>query len=973
MKTLVPGLFVMFCLQNIMATAPLLLITPCSPEGGTTGTMVTNTGNGLNMSFVNVSYPSENLSAPQVFARFKPSTVKPPFSGNLSDTVGTADLQNMSATEISINTYCEASTTWPSTDMGINRVVFNTIDNTTGDINLFYNDFTAISTNVVKGQLYPLSVNGWGYESNCYAWFDWNNDGDFDDVGEAFYIAGWSSNYFAVITIPSDATTGNVRMRVRTDLWTEAVPPACGAVLYGECEDYTVNVESVGPILFATPSNVDFGYTSPGSTSTEMTYTLSGFDLSPVEGNLTVTPPANFEVSLTSGSGFGSSAITIPYTSGTLPERTVYVRFHPSGTNAFSDNITNSGGNAAVKNVTVTGTSICSASTDDPEYMGIQEVIFNTIDNNTGTINQGYNEFTGISTTVVKNQSYTLSVYGWGYNQFFKAWLDWNNDGDFADSGEEFSIGSYGYSSSASISIPLGATTGNVRMRIRSNYQSAPLPLACGSVDYGECEDYTIVVEDAAAIVWDGSESTNWNTPANWSSNSVPTINDNVRIPVTGSDPIITLNIGANSYNLNVEANAKLTVQSGGSLITNGTITNLGTIDIQRTITKDRWHLISSPVVNAKANIFKDDYLQSWDEGSATWADIVSAETVLNPSQGYGLWTMYPTDHTYTFTGTPNTGNQSIGLSSIGTGGTYNGANLLGNPYPSSIDWSMLYNTYGAVYYWVGNGTNGDGTYVSWNNGTGPTNGQYIAPMQGFFVVSANETFALTNDNRVHSNSLFYKSADGLKDNLIILETISKGISDKLYVNLNADATKDFDLQYDAYKFASGTPGLSELYSFAGEKKLSIDVRPACEVIQLGFSNSLSGDYQIGISQINGIADAILEDTETGTFTDLQKDIYSFNYIAGEPQRRFNLHFGTLGIINKLNATAAIYSFHKTAHINLNSQVKGDIFIYNIAGQLIATKLSANGMNEISLNNMGNYIVKVVTDKTSQVKKIFIQ
>jgi len=52
--------------------------------------------------------------------------------------------------------------------------------------------------------------------------------------------------------------------------------------------------------------------------------------------------------------------------------------------------------------------------------------------------------------------------------------------------------------------------------------------------------------------------------------------------------------------------------------------------------------------------------------------------------------------------------------------------------------------------------------------------------------------------------------------------------------------------------------------------------------------------------------------------------------------------------------------------------VKGDIYIYNVAGQLVATKLSAKGMNEININNTGHYIVKVITRTKTVVKKVLI-
>lgn len=236
-------------------------------------------------------------------------------------------------------------------------------------------------------------------------------------------------------------------------------------------------------------------------------------------------------------------------------------------------------GAAKTENITLEASSAiiyCAASTTTMIYMGIQQVIFNTINNSTGNVNHGYNDFTSISTNVVKGQSYTLSLYGWGYYQFFKAWFDWNNDGDFADAGEEYSIGSYAYITSASIEIPIGATTGNVRMRVRSNYQNSSLPQACGAVDYGECEDYTVLVIDEGSLIWDGSEGPDWNTAGNWSTNSVPTSSDHVVIPNVAHDPVVNQPPGtpATCNNLAIVSGAVVTIASGKALTVNGVLAN---------------------------------------------------------------------------------------------------------------------------------------------------------------------------------------------------------------------------------------------------------------------------------------------------------------------------------------------------------------------------------------------------------------
>ena len=507
------------------------------------------------------------------------------------------------------------------------------------------------------------------------------------------------------------------------------------------------------------------------------------------------------------------------------------------------------------------------------------------------------------------------------------------------------------------------------------------------------------LVEDELFKHWTGTISTDWNVAGNWNPSGVPVITDNLVIGSTANQPHVTLAVTSPALcnKLEIENGATLTIDEGkaltvngiltnagtlniassasgtGSLITNSSISNTGTINIQRYITNDKWHLISSPITNATANTYLGDYLQRWAEDEAKWIDIEEPSTALNVTEGYGLWTSQNSAHTYTYSGTPNTGNKSKAL-------TYNevpfmendGANLLGNPYPSAIDWSGLDDDYGAIYYWVGNGTDGDGNYVTWNNGVG-SGSRYVPPMQGFFVVvPSSGTFLLSNSDRVHSDPGFYKSGNEVKDNLLVLETVSKGISDKLYLQFDTEAAEEFELQNDAYKFLSGTPGLSELYSYTADKKLSIDARPRCEVVQLGFSNSLSGEYTIKTNRVSGITEAVLEDTQMSTFTDLLTKSYTFSYQTGESDKRFKLHFGPLGTDDISKTPASIYSYGKTAYINLNENKDCDIYIYTMSGQLIASRESASGLVSVNIATGGVYIVKVVNKTEIITKRIFI-
>ncbi|HEY0108804.1 MAG TPA: GEVED domain-containing protein, partial [Fibrella sp.] len=111
----------------------------------------------------------------------------------------------------------------------------------------------------------------------------------------------------------------------------------------------------------------------------------------------------------------------------------------------------------------------------------------------------GYGNFTGqvVSQTAGSSINFTAVYFdGVIYTYGFAIWVDWNNDLDFTDPGEAvYAPGTTAASHTGSFAIPGATSTGNYRMRIRAVYATAN-PGACGSVTYGETEDYTLSVSN---------------------------------------------------------------------------------------------------------------------------------------------------------------------------------------------------------------------------------------------------------------------------------------------------------------------------------------------------------------------------------------------------------------------------------------------------------------------------------------------
>ena len=465
---------------------------------------------------------------------------------------------------------------------------------------------------------------------------------------------------------------------------------------------------------------------------------------------------------------------------------------------------------------------------------------------------------------------------------------------------------------------------------------------------------------------WAGTSSSAWETASNWSPAVVPTNVDNITIPqvsAPASNPVIGSTETADCNDLTIESGGSLTINPGGSLITNGTITSNGTVNIKQSLTEDgHWHFISVPNATTLAgDLFTDMYLQQWNEGTTGWEDITDLETNLTPVKGYSLWMPGGAKMDFTYTGTPNTGDPSIPITAAGSGESA-GMNLVGNPYPSYIDWDQV-SGYGSKYTW--NGT----AYLTYTQTGGYGEGsQYVAPMEGFFIYTASaKDFALDNSMRCHQP--VGKSGSNLLQNGLVLEANNGSYRDALWILFRAEANEGFEISRDAWKILSGTNGLSQLWSENSDGMLSVDVRPETETIQLGFTNNEAGTYSIGIKEIADISTAILEDTKLNVFYDLNDGEYTFDWSLNDNETRFKLHFNTTAIeetdINTLKV------FVSGGMINISSNTPAErIILSNITGQILSIYEGSESIPAPKI--AGVYLVSIENDGQRITQKIIV-
>lgn len=209
-------------------------------------------------------------------------------------------------------TYCVASGN--NGPEAIARVQLGTIDNSSVRDATGYHDYTSLSATVAKNSNNTLNITIIGYSGGAndeiYTWVDWNQDGDFDDAGEAILV-NKSSNLSgaAIITVPAGAATGTTRMRVKVAYGNTA---NCGSFNYGEVEDYTLNVVPAGSVtrvstgdmaqvasdllLSSYPNPIDKGtlYVNVSSANTGMVDVKIVDLLGNVAGQATVNKKAEF-------------------------------------------------------------------------------------------------------------------------------------------------------------------------------------------------------------------------------------------------------------------------------------------------------------------------------------------------------------------------------------------------------------------------------------------------------------------------------------------------------------------------------------------------------------------------------------------------------------------------------------------------------------------------------------------------------
>lgn len=212
-------------------------------------------------SSISIPYTGGSISSTTIYAHFSPTSSNTTYSGDITNSGGGSATQSVAVAGNSIVTYCSSSgnTTYQTS---ITLVNFNTISNASAKPS-GYSDYTALSTDVIVGNSYNLTVNlntDGNYRIYATAWIDWNQNGDFTDAGETYNLGttlnsanGQTSLSPLSITIPAGAISGNTRMRVSAKY--NASSTSCETGFDGEVEDYSLNIMQPATVYYSQSSN----------------------------------------------------------------------------------------------------------------------------------------------------------------------------------------------------------------------------------------------------------------------------------------------------------------------------------------------------------------------------------------------------------------------------------------------------------------------------------------------------------------------------------------------------------------------------------------------------------------------------------------------------------------------------------------------------------------------------------------------
>jgi hypothetical protein len=361
-----------------------------------------------------------------------------------------------------------------------------------------------------------------------------------------------------------------------------------------------------------------------------------------------------------------------------------------------------------------------------------------------------------------------------------------------------------------------------------------------------------------------------------------------------------------------------------------------------------------------------------FNDGYVGFPDVSNTETLM-PGSGYAMFVRgnVLTSTAWDVTGPINAGNVSpiafpVTYTSSGTLAN-DGWNLVGNPFPSTIDWNAASgwtktNVTGSIYI-TDNGTTGTTQYATWNGTTGTNNGsRYIASGQGFWVkangggapvLSANE-----NVKAPGNQPIFFRD-EPLADHLRI--TLSKGsVRDEAIVHFRDDASVGYD-DADALKLPNSTFNLSTLLSDGRKVAINSTGAMTCAAeVSMVIENVAAGSYTLQFSDVETFSDyavITLYDKFLSKTFDIRSGAYNFSVTSNPASYgagRFKVSFARPVVKDDFAMATPSVCEGSVTSVNLSNSQAGVTYVLKTQSGYSSDEVVGNGGEiELSINTTG--------------------
>lgn len=435
-----------------------------------------------------------------------------------------------------------------------------------------------------------------------------------------------------------------------------------------------------------------------------------------------------------------------------------------------------------------------------------------------------------------------------------------------------------------------------------------------------------------------------------------------------------------------------------------------GAITVKKNVSSNLYHYLSSPLTGQTVADWNDNVSKEtgkiyyyYDETNTSpdkaigWVGINSLSTALTPMKGYALY--FRSAKLMNNTGTYTHGSSPFSINVTNTMTASSGAdgwNLVGNPYPSTIDWDAASgwtktNIYSAVYCWDAP----NNRYTSYVGGIGVNGGsRYIASMQAFWIrvdtTKTSGTLSATSLVRSSNAATFYRQSAS-SDPIVRMSILNNNYEDEAVVRLMDEATDDYDGNYDASK-KMNTGNHPSLYSqFKGMSYAINSIKYVDEEIEIPLSIQVKepGVCKFTAKEVKNFDASysiILEDKMLNISQNL-KDIptYQFNATSVSTVGRFTLRIKkpttiTTSINNsKGDQSVKITLEDRSLYVRSNTAASGEASVYIISSTGIemgkienASFSSGELMYDMSSYQTGVYIVKAIINKKVFTQKVII-